>query len=296
MDAVAERRSADFQQFLKEINDHFVHVVGERLGWTVLERPSWTEGNGNVVLRFRTPQGLFIFRVPKHSQFQLRSVALAYRHFGHLGLMPEVVYRDGKCVLERFMPGLPLSSDSSDATLQALGQRLAALHHLPATGFGRLSHGVSGWFDDATTWLAENPGTVHTGRRHAQDDAGLDPEQRELADALARRIAEAPTGLHAAPVRVCHGDLWRSNVIVGPDGALTLIDWDMLGAYPCEVDLVVMVDADLDARQKALVLEAYGRPVDMALAHWIALRRIAQNPRASLRDKLDKALRHQLLG
>jgi aminoglycoside phosphotransferase len=291
--AVAERGSADFQRFLKEVNDHFVHVVGERLGWKVLERPSWTSGNGNVVLRFRTAQGLFIFRVPKYSQFQLRSVALAYHHFAHLGVMPEVVYRDGKCVLERYMPGVPLSAASSDEVLCRLARTLAQLHTLPATGFGRLTHGTTGWFTDATAWSADNAMVLHSGHRGEADEP--DAQEAQLVEALTRRIAELPDAMRTAPVWVSHGDLWRSNVIVGPEGRVTLIDWDTMGAYPRENDLTVVVDADLDARQKALFLEAYGHPVDEGLLRWIALCRIVRNPGARLREKLAKVRQHGLL-
>ena len=291
----AAEREADFQHFLKEINDHFVHVVGERLGWKVLERPSYTVGNGNVVLRFRTAEGLFAFRVPRFSQVQLRSVALARHHFADLGLMPALVYRDGKCELERYVPGLPLSAAAQDDTLVGLAQQLSRLHTVPASGFGRLTHGSSGWFADAAAWAAANPMVVHTGHRRGEEEVALEPHEAAAADALAQRIATLPAALHGAPVCVCHGDLWRSNIVVGPEGGTTLIDWDALGAYPREADLVLLVDADLDARQKALFLQAYGHPVDPVLLQWFALCRLARDPRTRLREKLARVRRHGLL-
>jgi hypothetical protein len=298
-DAIAEMadHGAAFEKFLGEIHDHFVHVVGERLEWQVLERPSYTVGNGNVVLRFRTAQGLFLFRVPRFSQLQLRSLALARLHFGELGLMPELVYRDGKCEIERYMRGLPLSAGVSDETLQGLARQLAAVHQLPAMGCGRLVHGRVGTYADVATWLAETPVTVHSGRRHAeQADAPLDAEETEAAAALSERMRHPPPQLLQAPCVVCHGDLWRENIVVGPEGETTLIDWDMLGAYPREADLVLLVNADLDARQKALFLQAYGHPVDAESLQWWNLRRMARDRRMRLRDKLERMRRHGLLG
>lgn len=282
---------AAFEGFLKEIDDHFVHVVGDRLRWKVLERPDFSVGAGSVVLRFRTPEGLFIFRVPRYAQEQLRRIALAYRHFGATGLMPEKIYHDGKCVLERYVPGVPLSSRADDRCLAALGRQLALLHGLPATGFGPLSHGTTALFADASEWLAQSPSPTPDEADMAVLDEDLDAAERQALAALYDEVAIMPQALALAPCRVGHGDVWRNNVVLGAEGGVTLIDWDRIGAYPREHDFVCLADANLDPRQKNLVLEAYGHPLDHRLVRWFSLRRLLGNQQSRARDKLAAARR-----
>lgn len=284
-------QDASFDKFLKDIDDHFVHVVGDLLGWKVQERPDFRVGAGSVVLRFRTQQGLFIFRVPQFSQEQLRRIALAYLHFGASGLMPEKIYHDGKCVLERYVPGVPLSARADDASLAALGRQLALLHALPASGFGPLSHGTTALFADVAEWLAQAP----SPSPDIDDEAGhveeLDDDARAALQALYAEVAAPPAALLQAPCRVGHGDLWRSNIVMGADGGVTFIDWDRIGAYPREHDFVYLSDAELEPRQRDVVLQAYGHPLDRGLVHWFALRRLLGNRRMLARDKLAAARR-----
>lgn len=293
---MAQEKSEAFREFLKEINEHFVHVMEDRLRWAVLDPPQYIQGNGNVVIRFRTAQGLFIFRVPKFSQFQLRSVGLAYAHFGRMGVMPELVYKDGKCVIERYAEGITLSAGANDATIQALARRLAEIHTIEATGFGRLTHGNSGWYANVAEWAAENVIDFPRRRSVDREEDELSADENRVLEAMAAQVTAVPESVLRMPTRVCHGDLWRSNVIVGADSRITLIDWDTLGAYPREGDLIVMVDAGFDARQKALFLEAYGDDtLDAEAIAWLSLRRIARSTTESLRQKIAKARHHGLL-
>jgi len=283
---------AAFQQFLKEIDDHFVYVVGDLLRWKVLERPDFRLGAGNVVLRFRTPQGLFIFRVPRYSQEQLRRVALAYRHFGAAGLLPEKLYHDGKCVLERYIAGVPLSAQADDDSLRALGRQLARVHALPATGFGPLAYGTTALFADVAEWFAESPSPIpDDDDSSAAAEEDLDDAEVAALQALYAEVARLPEALRQAPCRVGHGDLWRDNVVLDADDAVTFIDWDRIGAYPREHDFVFLADAELDARQRAIVLQAYGHPLDRGLIRWFSLRRLLGHQRMRSRDKLAAARR-----
>lgn len=283
-----------FQRFLKEIDDHFVHVVGDLLGWKVAGRPEFAVGSGNIVIRFENGVGeRFLFRVPRHTQDQLRRVALAYRHFGNTGIMPENVYMDGKCVLERYVEGQPLSRRSSDAALQALGRTLALVHAKAGEKYGPLSHGTTGLDDDADAYYRENPIVVAHG-----DDDGQDLSRAQALElqALEQLVRVPPPALRGAQVRLGHGDMWRNNVVVGGQSSISLIDWDRIGCYPREYDFVFMVDADLDTRQKNLVLAAYGAPLEPVLLNWFALRRLMGNREARASDKLAAAARHGLLG
>lgn len=283
-----------FQQFLKEIDDHFVHVVGDLLGWTVFGSPEFNVGSGNVVIRFENQAGgHYLFRVPRFSQDPLRRVALAYRHFGASGLLPEQIYIDGKCALERYAQGLALSDRSPDPALMALGRALAQVHAVSGAGYGPLSHGTTGGFADAGACYAQSMFSARVG----DADEDLDEREAGMLERLAQRAGQLPAALHDAPVRLGHGDLWRRNIIVnaGADAGITLIDWDRIGSYPREHDFVFMVDADLSVRQKQVVLYAYGADLDAQLLDWFALRRLIGDPGTSGRDKLAAAERHNLL-
>ena len=282
----------EFQRFLKEIDDHFVYVVGDLLQWKVLERPQIKVGSGNVVLRFKTQEGLFIFRVPQHSQQQLRRVALAYQHFGPSGLMPEPIYRDGKCVLERYVEGLPLSDRATDAELVTLAQKLALVHAVPADRFGVLSHGSTGIHADADASYA--PLKVESSDDSTLEDAALTPDESSAFDAMAHRAALVPVAVRRAPCFLGHGDLLRNNIVLGAQGVY-FIDWDRIGSYPREHDFVFLTDADLSPRQQALVLAHYPQALDPVLLNWYALRRVVGGWGISRRAKLALAERHGLL-
>jgi aminoglycoside phosphotransferase (APT) family kinase protein len=281
-----------FQQFLKEIDDHFVYVVGDLLGWKVTGTPEFGVGSGNVVIRFENQAGgRYLFRVPRFAQDPLRRVALAYRHFGASGLLPEQIYIDGKCALERYAQGVALSDRSPDPALASLGRALAKIHAVSGEGFGPLSHGTSGGFVDARAYYAQSvfPASVDDA------DEDLDEQQAGTLERLAQRARQLPAALHDAPVRLGHGDMWRRNIVVNADGGITLIDWDRIGCYPREYDFIFMVDADLSPQQKKLVLGAYGEDLDAQLLDWFSLRRLMGDPAASGRDKLATAARHGLL-
>lgn len=285
----------DFDRFLREIEDHFVHVVEDRLRWQVLEQPQRQVGNGSVVLRFLTPQGRFIFRVPQFSQEQLRAVMLAYRYLGASGMMPEKLYHDGKCIVEQFIDGAPLSGRSADAVLQALARRLATIHAMPATGFGPLLHTTHGRYPDAQAWLEDAGGRVAPRDQPQWHDEELGPDEIDSLLALHAQAARAPRALAAAPTCLGHGDLWRRNIVATPEGVVKLIDWDGIGAYPREHDFAFMAEADLDARQQEVVLAAYGQPLDPSLLRWFSLRKLVGKRQLRGRDMLRVAGRHGLL-
>ncbi|NII41105.1 spectinomycin phosphotransferase [Curtobacterium flaccumfaciens] len=83
--------------------------------------------------------------------------------------------------------------------------------------------------------------------------------------ALLSRGARLPSAPGAAPVP-CHGDPHLGNVLVGPDGALRLIDWDEAVVAPRELDLHLVEFSVLfrptGADELAAFRTGYG-PVDL---------------------------------
>ncbi len=281
----------EFQRFLKEIDDHFVYVLSELLHWEVEERPQFAVGAGNVVIRFKTRDGRFLFRVPKVSQQQLRRVALAYALFGKTGLMPERIYFDGKCVIERYVEGMALSTRTSDQALVALGRALSQIHAVPGDAYGPLSHGTTGSCADPQEYYGQKPfPPADDGER---DEDLTEREERRLG-CLSDRASVLPDRLARAPRFLGHGDMWRRNIVI-KDDRLKLIDWDRIGSYPREHDFVFMVDADLEQTQKDLLLASYRFELDPELLAWFSLRRVLGNRGIGKREKLALAERHRLL-
>ena len=131
------------QAMLDEIHDHLVYVLKEKLQWPDASHPELAMGGGHVVIRFERAGERYVFRVAKHGLQQHKRSMLAYRLVGALGMMPEKVYHDGVCLLERHVDGAPVTTQVADAVLQQLATQLSRLHALPAQGFGQLD-GVQG--------------------------------------------------------------------------------------------------------------------------------------------------------
>ena len=116
-----------------------------------------------------------------------------------------------------FVPGERLRWRAETAA--ALGVLLGQLHGVgvPAGTPNSWYHPLNHVVDEVTAWLAPFP---------------------ELQAALANARLVTP-----CPVTVIHADLWRGNIIEGPDGALTLIDWEYAGLGHAILDLA---DAAVD--------------------------------------------------
>jgi hypothetical protein len=225
-------QAVDFQAMVDEIHRYFVHVLQDKLGGIDDGQSQMAHGSGHVVIRFNLDGETLVFRVPKFGLGQMRGTMLAYRHLAHLGVMPEKVYHDAKCIIERFIPGVPLDAVVSAAVLADLARKLAAIHAIPASGYGPLSFDRQGSFQDARAdYLGEG----------FADGTGLGDlpaaQQAQLRDAM-HRAAEVPAGLVEAPMVLGHGDLWRKNVLVSAED-FKVIDWDRVGAYPRERELAL---------------------------------------------------------
>jgi hypothetical protein len=96
-------------------------------------------------------------------------------------------------------------------------------------------------------------------------------KSRELAEMVARAIAETANLPDPLPVRPSHGDFAPRNLIVGRDGRLTAID--LLGHWraPLYEDLATFLVALHSGRQTALTGgRLLRRPVDVLERHFLA--------------------------
>jgi spectinomycin phosphotransferase len=94
------------------------------------------------------------------------------------------------------------------------------------------------------------------------------------ASALAEPLARRPP-----PFVLCHADLHRWNIQVGPDGALLIVDWDSLRLAPKECDLMFIGgniggDTGFAAEQESFY-RGYGRePINRAALAYYRYERI----------------------
>ncbi len=260
-----------WRPMLDEIHDHLMYVLQDRLGWQSISSPEMAIGSAHVVIRFEKNGARLVFRVPRHGVQQLKRSMLAYRHLGHLGFMPEKIYHDGKCILESHAEGVALNPTVSDAVLAQLATQLAQMHAIPAQQYGPLDFDLQGSRADASAYyLGRPPITLD------RSEADLTTAQSDVLEAALLQLAAIPADLPTAKTFLGHGDLWRNNILVNKD-TVTIIDWDRIGAYPREYDLVFLLDADLSARQRAFFLEHYGHAVNLGLLKWFAKRRTLLN-------------------
>ncbi len=277
--SMRDPQAVDFQAMIDEIHRYFVHVLQDKLGGIDDGQSQMAHGSGHVVIRFNLDGETLVFRVPKFGLGQMRSTMLAYLHLGHLGVMPEKVYHDPKCIIERFVPGVPLGVNVSAAVIADLARKLAAIHAMPASGYGPLAFDRQGSFEDAKAdylreGFADNPGL---GDLPAA-------QQAQLRDAM-HRAAKVPVGLMQAPMVLGHGDLWSKNILASTED-FKVIDWDRVGAYPRERELALLVETDFSGEQQETFLSAYGVPVRRDWVNWFALRKVLANPSLSGAAKL----------
>ncbi len=272
------------QAMIEEIHEHLVFVLREKLVWMDALQPEMSAGGGHIVIRFERGGQRFVFRVAKHGLYQHKRTMLAYRHLDHLGVIPEKIYHDGVCLIERYAAGTPLSEQVSDLVLKGLALKLSKIHAMGANGFGPLEFNTEGAFPDASSYYSEQP---QVKLNWAEADLS-DDRIEQLNDALldANRL---PPELLAAPVRLGHGDLWCNNVMV-TETDFKILDWDRIGAYPMERDLTFLLELGFSARQRDLFLSwyAFSEVVDVQLLRWFAKRRVMRDNGLRLGKKLAK--------
>ncbi len=131
------------------------------------------------------------------------------------------------------------------------------------------------WRNLVRTFQARVEETTFTEPVAAQMAAFL----RARCDEISRIVARADalgTALHAqSPAHVlCHADIHGANVLIGTDGALSIVDWDTLTFAPRERDLMFVGGgvggAWNSAQEEAWFYQGYGRTAidPVALAYY----------------------------
>jgi aminoglycoside phosphotransferase (APT) family kinase protein len=125
-----------------------------------------------------------------------------------------------------------------------------------------------------------------------------DPRAEDLLAQLADVQASIEL-LASLPRTFLHGELYPSNVLVGRDGAIWPVDWEMAATGPAVLDLAALVTGwDDDARRR--MVAAYGDAgvldghLDAASLHlalrWIGWSSTWRPPREHARDWIGEAL------
>ena len=279
-----------FSGFLDQIHNHLVYVLREKFGWHDLDvLPKISYGGGHVVIQFEKHGQRLIFRVPQHDVAQLNRSILAYRHLGNYGLMPEKIYNDGKCIIEVYVDGQSLNPTVSSQLIINMAQKLSSMHALPTSNYGPLAFDFHGIYTDAQAYYrARSPIKVN------RSEEDLTEVESDLINSALKKVNEIHADLLTARTYIGHGDLWRKNILVKQD-EFKIIDWDKIGAYPIEHDLIFMIDADFTEGQKNLFFSNYSQKVNLDLFKWFALCITMSNPRLRLRNKINKIRQHGLL-
>jgi aminoglycoside phosphotransferase (APT) family kinase protein len=280
-----EKSKADndaFSAFIDEIHEHLVYVLREKFGWNDIQTPEMSFGAGHVVIRFEKNGQRMVLRVPRHDLAQLKRNMLAYRYVGNSGLMPEKIYHDSKCIIEQYVDGQSLNPAVSDQVIIDLAQKLSCMHAVATENYGPLDFDLQGSYADASNFYAGRP-PIAVDR----SDDDLTAAEAAFFDIAIGQANKIHPDLPAARTRLGHGDLWRKNIIVNQD-KFKIIDWDRIGAYPLEHDLVFMIDADLTELQKDMFFAHYNQDVNLDLLNWFALRRVILNGKLRLKNKINK--------
>lgn len=185
-------------------------------------------------------------------------------------------------VLER-VPGESLSAfDADDARiaphLTALAQALRAAHAIRGSGYGFIDiAGRAARGDTALTGLhARWSGYLATRLpEHLRVLASHGVMSATQADAAAARFAAARSALDAAPACLLHGDPGNHNALAGPDGTVTLVDWeDALLGDPL-YDLAFWATFHPERRWDAFFAAYFGAPWQPTAAFWLYFLRVA---------------------
>ncbi len=274
---------------LDEINHHLVYVLTEKLGWHDAAHPAMSVGGGHVVIRFEKDGQRLVFRVPKFGIMQLKRNMMAYRYLGHLDIIPEKVYHDGKCIIERHADGTFFNAQVTDVVLERMAQQLSAMHEIKAQGFGPLDFDLQGSYQSAAVYYQDQ---VPIEVDRAEMD--LSAAQADILTAAVAQSATVPAQWQSAKTFLGHGDLWRNNILIDRD-SFKIVDWDKIGAYPIECDLAFLWVADLSASQRELFFKSYAHEVNRGLLRWFATRHILLDGGLRLSKKVEKIQEIDLL-
>ncbi|MDX2849051.1 fructosamine kinase family protein [Streptomyces sp. PA03-3a] len=160
--------------------------------------------------------------------------------------VPEVLAADDRTlVLEWVEPG-----PATPAAAERLGRELAALHRVPAPGYGTAHPAFIGSLPlpppgtgQHTSGCPANWPAFHAGRRllpflrQAADSGAMAPEDVRAVERVCELLPRI--GGPAQPPAVIHGDLWSGNVLFAADGRPRVVDPAAQGGHP-EADLAML--------------------------------------------------------
>ncbi|MEU0179692.1 fructosamine kinase family protein [Streptomyces sp. NPDC006207] len=159
--------------------------------------------------------------------------------------VPEVLAADDRTlVLEWVEPG-----PATPAAAERLGRELAALHRVPAPGYGTAHPAYIGSLPLPSSGSGQAPGSpgdwpsFHAGRRllpflrQAADDGAVTPADVRAVERVCELLPRI--GGPPQPPAVIHGDLWSGNVLYAADGRARVVDPAAQGGHP-EADLAML--------------------------------------------------------
>jgi hypothetical protein len=190
-----------------------------------------------------TETGAVLLRAYRHVRFRAHLAVL--RRVGDLTpLAPPLLAQSTRraTLAVEFVPGEPLDAalargHAGDAELRAVGRALADLHgsrrpYLPAADAG-----------------------AH--RASARQVARLLPHLADRVQDLAARVDAGLAGSADEAGALCHGDFSADQVVLRPDGAVSLIDWDHACTGAGGDDLAGAAAAGLDGRTLTALHDGY---------------------------------------
>jgi hypothetical protein len=163
-----------------------------------------------------------------------------------------------------------LTVDALDSVLAGV----AALHSMPVEAAEQWAHDT--WWDERLRLICrtslERPGPAReaVGSRILPGwdawDRRASPAARAIVDALARNPKPLLDALSSEASTLLHGDLKLANVGIGPDGAIELVDWQMVMVAPVAVELGWFLVSNVNALPlpPADVLDRYWRLRNLA--------------------------------
>ena len=152
--------------------------------------------------------------------------------------------------------------------LRSLGEFLAAVHATPPP-----------------------PGLPYDSLTLSNVDPAFSPViQAQLARLERLRAAIDPEHLSPEAMVLCHTDPGGDNILVGPDGRLTLLDWDEAAISFPETDFVLIArDQPPSGEPLRLVLQGYRRELRLDRLAFLMLRRYLGDALARVDRRRDPA-------
>jgi aminoglycoside phosphotransferase (APT) family kinase protein len=206
---------------------------------------------------------------------QLAREQLPFRVPAPLGAFPD---GDHPVIIRRFIDGIPVDLRAGRMPIirpaQLVGQIAAAIHAI-----------------DVTAWRRRPPGAA-TRRAHAVELMRVFDDLEGTEAGPARKWVEQHLPQDRTAV-VVHGDLLGQNILVSPDEAPTVIDWEFCGMGDPAFDLAIVTRGVRRPFQMAQgldrLLEAYaaagGDPIARSEVHLYELCLAAQWYREALRGR-----------